>query len=63
MTGDYRHPVLYRGNIALKEGMYYVQDGVRYQCIKDTKDAVWAHLSALQGIYVKAVDRDGRKAD
>lgn len=46
----------YNGNMALEAGKYYTQDGVLYQCTRDTGNPVSHALNALVGIYVEVVE-------
>lgn len=48
-------PIPYNGNMALENGKYYSQSGVRYKCIRDTGNPVYNALSELVGLYVEAV--------
>ena len=48
-------PIPYNGNMALENGKYYSQGGVRYKCIRDTGNPVYNALSELVGLYVEAV--------
>ena len=52
-TGDQYDPIPYDGNMALKAGLYYIQNGVTYLCNRDTGIAVYNALSELVGIYVE----------
>ena len=51
--GTQADPIPYDGNMALKEGMYYVQDDVIYRCTRDTINPVYNALADLNGIYVE----------
>lgn len=51
--GTQADPIPYDGNMALKEGMYYVQDDVIYRCTRDTINPVYNALADLKGIYVE----------
>lgn len=42
----------YSGNMVLTAGLYYVQDGVWYRCIRDTGNPVYHRLEELVGLYV-----------
>lgn len=53
--GTLADPILYEGNMALEQGLYYTQGGVVYLCIADTINPVYHALSALVGIYVEEV--------
>lgn len=54
-TGAEDDPIPYDGNMALVAGLYYVQDGVWYRCIRDTGNPVYHRLEALVGLYVERV--------
>ena len=54
-SGVMDDPIPYNGNMALVNGLYYVQDGVVYRCIRDTVNPVYNALSDLMGIYVEKV--------
>lgn len=53
--GSKYDPIPYSGNMALSEGLYYVQDGVTYLCTRDTVSPVYNALSELVGLYVEVV--------
>jgi hypothetical protein len=50
--GTKDNPIEYSGNMALEEGKYYTQNGVKYLCTRDTINPVYADLIGLVGIYV-----------
>ena len=52
-AGTLEDPIPYNGNMALKSGKYYMQDGKVYRCIRDTGNPVYNALSELVGLYVK----------
>ncbi len=56
-AGDEYDPIPYEGNMVLEKGKYYTQDGVLYECIRDSGIAVFEPLSKLAtmmgGQYVK----------
>lgn len=54
-TGAEDDPISYEGNMALVAGLYYVQDGEWYRCIRDTGNPVYHRLEELVGIYVEIV--------
>lgn len=54
-SGTMDDPIPYNGNMALEQGLYYIQNDVIYLCIRDTVSPVYNDLSALVGIYVEAV--------
>jgi hypothetical protein len=41
--------------MALEEGKYYTQNGVKYLCTRETINPVYADLIGLVGIYVEIV--------
>lgn len=55
-SGLENDPILYNNNMELKNGKYYIQDGVIYKCIKDTGQTVNNDLSELVGIYVEIAE-------
>lgn len=54
-TGAEDDPIPYEGNMALVKGLYYVQDGEWYRCVRDTGAPVYHRLEELVGIYVERV--------
>ena len=54
-TGELYDPIPYEGNMALKNGKYYIQDGVIYLCNRDTVNPVYNALADLVGLYVEIV--------
>lgn len=52
-SGTDYDPIPYDGNMALKNGLYYAQDGGVYKCTRDTVNAVYAPLCDLVGLYVE----------
>jgi hypothetical protein len=55
-TGELNDPIPYNGNMALTAGLYYIQDGVVYLCIRDTINPVHSPLAELTELYVEAVE-------
>lgn len=53
--GTIDNPIPYNNNMALEEGKYYIQNGVKYYCFRDTGVPVYNDLSALVGLYVNEV--------
>jgi hypothetical protein len=53
--GTIDDPIPYNNNMALENGLYYVQHGVTYKCIRDSVVPVYNDLSALVGLYVEAI--------
>ena len=54
-TGALDDPIPYDGNMALVNGLYYIQNGVIYLCIRDTVNPVYNALADLVGLYVVEV--------
>lgn len=54
-TGTLDDPIPYNGNMALTNGLYYIQDSEIYLCIRDTINPVYNALSELIGLYVEEV--------
>ena len=53
--GTLDDPIPYSGNMALQNGLYYIQDSEIYLCIRDTVNPVYNALSELIGLYVEEV--------
>lgn len=51
-SGTIDDPIPYEGNMALVNSLYYIQNGVIYQCIRDTVNPVYNALADLVGLYV-----------
>lgn len=54
--GSLDNPIPYAGNMALVNGLYYVQDDVTYLCTRNTVNPVYNALSELVGLYVEVAD-------
>ena len=54
--GSFEHPILYNNNMELVQGLYYAQDGVKYECTRSTGQPVYNPLVELVGLYVKVVN-------
>lgn len=52
-SGAADDPIPYEGNMALTNGLYYVQDYVIYRCTRDTGAPVYHALADLTGVYVE----------
>lgn len=52
-SGTVDDPIPYSGNMALTNGLYYMQDWVIYKCTRDTGNPVYHALSELVGLYVE----------
>ena len=55
-AGTKEDPIPYNGNMALEQGKYYIQDGITYQCTRDTTIPVYQSLAELVGIYVEILE-------
>lgn len=53
--GTIDDPIPYNGKMELFEGKYYIQNGVKYKCTRDTGQAVSHSLEDLVGQYVEKV--------
>ena len=53
-SGELSDPIPYNGNMSLTAGLYYIQDGRIYLCIRDTVSPVHNSLAELLGLYVEA---------
>lgn len=54
-TGAEDDPIPYDGNMELFEGLYYIQNGVTYRCIRNSGQPVYHALSDLVGLYVEVI--------
>ena len=54
-SGAEDDPIPYSGNMALVAGLYYIQDGEWYRCVRDTINPVYNRLEELVGLYVELV--------
>lgn len=54
-SGTKDDPIPYDGNMALVNGLYYMQDYTIYLCIRDTVNPVYNALSELVGLYVEMI--------
>lgn len=54
-AGDKYDPIPYSGNMELEAGLYYTQDGVLYQCTRDSGQPVYHALEDLVGLYVEVI--------
>lgn len=53
-SGTESNPIEYQLNMELIEGKYYIEDSVKYRCIRSLAQSVW-HLADLVGNYVEVV--------
>ena len=51
-AGTEEDPIPYEGNMVLEKGKCYIQDGVVYQCVRDTINPVYHALKDLLGLYL-----------
>lgn len=51
--GTPEDPIVYAGGIALETGKYYTQNGIIYECIRDSEIPVYGDLSGMVDNYVK----------
>lgn len=58
INGTLENPIPYEGNMTLEEGKYYIQDGVVYQCTRNSDIAIYNKLADLIGIYVVEATTD-----
>lgn len=58
--GTYTDPIPYHGGLTLTEGQCYIQDGIRYLCIRSTGQPVYHSLHDLLGLYVKEIQEEAR---
>lgn len=54
-SGTIDDPIPYNNNMELEEGKYYIQNDVKYHCIRDTGIPVYNPLRDLIGLYVEVV--------
>lgn len=55
-AGTLEDPIPYDGNMALVKGLYYYQEGLFYQCTRDTVNPVYHTLKDLVGLYVEVAE-------
>lgn len=55
-TGTIDDPIPYEVNMEIYNGLYYIQNGVIYLCIRDSGQPLQHDLSALVGNYVEVVE-------
>lgn len=55
-AGTYADPIPYEGNMELFYGLYYVQNGVIYLCIRNSGQPLYHDLAALVGLYVEVAN-------
>lgn len=55
-SGEFDDPIPYMPPMEIFNGKYYVQDDVKYSCIRDSQIALTHNLSDLVEIYVTVVD-------
>ena len=52
-AGTLDDPISYSGNMALQNGLYYIQNGEIYWCFRSTEIPVYSELEVLVGLYVE----------
>ena len=52
-AGTVDDPIPYDGNMEIFSGMYYIQNDMIYQCIRDSGTPLYHNLADLVGVYVK----------
>lgn len=52
-AGTPEDPIPYNGNMELFNGKYYIQNGVIYECIRDSGTPLYHNLTDLVGTYVE----------
>ena len=55
-AGTKEDPIPYSKNMEIYSGLYYTQNDVLYQCIRDSGQPLYHDLSALVGSYVEVVE-------
>lgn len=55
-AGTKDDPIPYDRNMEIYEGLYYVQDGVTYLCIRSSGQPLYHDLSALVSSYVEVAE-------
>ena len=51
-SGTADDPIPFDLGMAVKSGLYYTEDSVRYKCIRDSGNPLYNHLADLVDIYV-----------
>ena len=54
-SGEANDPIPYTPPMEVFEGKYYIEDGEKYLCIRDSGIALTHNLSALVGLYVNMI--------
>lgn len=52
-AGTADDPIPYEKNMEIYEGLYYIQNGVLYRCIRSSGQPLYHDLSALVDVYVE----------
>ena len=52
-AGTQEDPIPYEGNLALEEGLHYIQDYTLYRCVRSTGNPVYQPLSELSAFAEK----------
>jgi hypothetical protein len=53
-TGD--DTIAWEQGMVLEEGKFYIDNGVKYKCVRDSGNALWYSLDVLVGNYVEIVE-------
>jgi hypothetical protein len=53
-TGD--DTIAWEQGMVLEEGKFYIDNGVKYKCVRDSGNAIWYSLDVLVGNYVEIVE-------
>ena len=54
-AGSKEDPIPFEKNMEIYEGLYYIQHGVLYRCIRSSGQPLYHDLAALTGVYVEVV--------
>lgn len=54
--GTLEDPIPYNGNMEIHAGLYYIQNGVKYLCTRDSGIPLYNDLANLVGLYVEVVE-------
>ena len=57
-AGTYEDPIQYNNNMELELGKFYIQDGIIYECIRNTEIPVYNNLADLVNNYVKVATNE-----
>lgn len=54
-AGTPEDPIPYETNMEIYDGLYYIQNGILYRCIRSSGQPLYHELSSLVGLYVEVV--------